>query len=201
MREVDKAWGSLTIQQREMSDAVHTALVEAAAIAYKHESVRSAIRPGQGALQVNKSETENDAAKMAYEAGYKAGRGGGRGGGGRGGRGRGNIDPCNHCGRNHIGICWSNPDTAHLVEWDKVPEHLHAKINPTLYNEELKKKRSADKKPGGGRLTTHLRLQQGRQDRPNGRGHQRIRNHQVCGDGVEDDAHPHRVRRHWGRLL
>jgi hypothetical protein len=153
MREVDKAWGSLTIQQREMSDAVHTALVEAAAIAYKHESIRSAICPGQRALQVNKSETESDAAKMAYEAGYRAGRGGGRGGGGRGMRGRGNVDPCNHCGRNHIGTCWSNPDTAHLIEWDKVPEHLHAKIRSTLYDEEPKKKRSADKKPGGGRLT------------------------------------------------
>jgi len=45
LREVDKAWGALTIEQHKMSDAVHTALVEAAAIAYKHESVRSAIRP------------------------------------------------------------------------------------------------------------------------------------------------------------
>src|SRR6056297_1529713 len=183
-----------------MSDAVHTALVEAAAIAYKHESVRSAIRPGQRALQVNKSKTESDAVKMAYDAGYKAGRGGGRGGGGRGGRGRGTVDPCNHCGRNHNGICWTNPDTAHLIEWDKVPEHLHAKIKSTLYDEELKKKQSADKKPSGGRLTfTCNKVAQ--IDDTGEDIDRRVRKHEVCGDGIEDDAHPHRLGRHWGRLL
>src|SRR6056297_2396582 len=52
LREVDKAWGALTIEQHKMSDAVHTALVEAAAIAYKHESVRSAIRPGNRPLPI-----------------------------------------------------------------------------------------------------------------------------------------------------